>query len=242
MPLAKQGLATAQSNIGLLYDLGKGVEQNYAEAIYWYEAAAQQGDINAEYNLAVMYFQGKGVPQNNLKAQQWFLQAAQQNHSNAQNNLGWIYEHGLGVPIDLTKAQNWYRKAAQQNNALAEKNLNKLAQKIALKAQQPSSEQAITFQDIAWFEQQPKQNFTLQLASAKSVTGLHKMLQQKNIENAKVFKQRRNQKINYIALLESKESRKDINELAQRITIDHGITPWIRTFANVNQYLDTPQN
>lgn len=41
-PLAEQGDATAQSNLGALYDNGEGVLQDYKEAVRWYTKAAEQ--------------------------------------------------------------------------------------------------------------------------------------------------------------------------------------------------------
>ena len=41
--LAEQGDAAAQYNLGLMYDNGQGVPQDYAEAVKWYRLAAEQG-------------------------------------------------------------------------------------------------------------------------------------------------------------------------------------------------------
>ena len=62
-PLAEQGYAEAQSNLGVLYERGEGVPRDYAEAVRWYRLAAKQGHLAAQHNLGVMYFEGRGVPQ-----------------------------------------------------------------------------------------------------------------------------------------------------------------------------------
>ena len=41
-PLAEQGDAVAQYNLGLMYKNGWGVTQDYAEAVKWYRKAAEQ--------------------------------------------------------------------------------------------------------------------------------------------------------------------------------------------------------
>ncbi len=41
-PLAEQGVAEAQFNLGNMYDKGRGVPQDYAEAVQWYRKAAEQ--------------------------------------------------------------------------------------------------------------------------------------------------------------------------------------------------------
>src|ERR1700734_2433937 len=75
-PLAEQGDANSQYNLGLLYARGEGVPQDYQKAIVWYQKAAEQGVPAAEYNLGVMYANGQGVTANPQEASKWFLQAA----------------------------------------------------------------------------------------------------------------------------------------------------------------------
>ena len=43
-PLAEQGYAKHKSMLGVMYDNGEGVPQDYAEAVKWYRLAAEQGD------------------------------------------------------------------------------------------------------------------------------------------------------------------------------------------------------
>ena len=46
-PLAEQGNARAQFNLGLMYANGRGVPQDYAQAVKWYRLAADQGIADA---------------------------------------------------------------------------------------------------------------------------------------------------------------------------------------------------
>ena len=48
---AKLGYAEAQYRLGRMYELGKGVKQDYAKAVKWYLKAAKQGDKNAKKAL-----------------------------------------------------------------------------------------------------------------------------------------------------------------------------------------------
>ena len=66
LPIAEQGYAPAQYNLGIMYDNGYGVPQDYAEAMKWYRLAAEQGHTDAQYNLGLMYDNGRGVPQDYL--------------------------------------------------------------------------------------------------------------------------------------------------------------------------------
>ena len=71
-PLADQGHAGAQLNLGFMYDYGYGVPQDYREAIKWYRKAAEQGNDRAQYNLGLMYDRGDGVPQDYVQAHMWY--------------------------------------------------------------------------------------------------------------------------------------------------------------------------
>ena len=37
------------------YDNGEGLEQDFKEAVKWYQKAADQGDADAQYNLGSRY-------------------------------------------------------------------------------------------------------------------------------------------------------------------------------------------
>jgi len=122
-PLAEQGNATAQYNLGFMYDNGEGVTQDKAKAVEWYTEAAQQGYANAQYNLGSMYSNGEGVAQDKAKAVEWYTEAAQQGFARAQTNLGFMYSNGEGVAQDKAKAVEWYTEAAQQGYERAQFNL-----------------------------------------------------------------------------------------------------------------------
>ena len=44
-PLAEQGSANAQFNLGGMYEYGEGVPQDYKTAAKWYRLAAEQGHV-----------------------------------------------------------------------------------------------------------------------------------------------------------------------------------------------------
>ena len=69
--LAQQGDASAQYNLGVMYDHGEGVAENDAEAVKWWRKAAEQGHKAAQYNLGLMYYEGEGVPVNYVKVYMW---------------------------------------------------------------------------------------------------------------------------------------------------------------------------
>src|SRR5262245_12301504 len=59
-PLADQGVARAQNNLGVLYENGKGVPADINQAMKWYRSAAAQGYAGAQNNLGMIYALGKG--------------------------------------------------------------------------------------------------------------------------------------------------------------------------------------
>ena len=75
-PLAEQGDADAQYNLGSMHKKGRGVPQNYKEAVKWYRLAAEQGLVEAQYNLGWMYGSGAGVVQDFIYAHMWWNIAA----------------------------------------------------------------------------------------------------------------------------------------------------------------------
>ena len=62
-PLAEQGIAEAQYNLGLMYSNGQGVPRDDEEAVKWYRLAAEQGFAESQTNLGLMYGTGRGVEQ-----------------------------------------------------------------------------------------------------------------------------------------------------------------------------------
>jgi len=122
-PLAEQGDANSQYNLGLLYARGQGVPQSYQQAAAWYEKAAAQNVPAAEYNLGVMYANGQGVPKSASDAEKWFLKAAQQGVRDAETSLATIYSEDSGGSQNYAEAEKWYRKAADQGIASAAFNL-----------------------------------------------------------------------------------------------------------------------
>ncbi len=53
-PLAEQGFALSQFNLGLMYAKGQGVAQNYIQAYMWETLAAAQGNDNASKGLEIL--------------------------------------------------------------------------------------------------------------------------------------------------------------------------------------------
>jgi TPR repeat protein len=110
-PLAEQGYASAQHNLGVMYANGWGVLQGYKQAVRWYRKAAEQGYAGAQYNMAVVYANGRGVLQDDKQAVHWYRKAAEQGYADAQYNLGIMYAMGQSVLQDNKQAYMWFNLA-----------------------------------------------------------------------------------------------------------------------------------
>jgi hypothetical protein len=134
MKKAEQGDASAQSYVGLSYELGQGVPYDYVLAVRWYLAAAEQGHATAQNNLGGLYESGRGVLYDYVEAARWYLAAAEQGHPLAQFNLGVMYDYGRGVPQDYIQAHMWCNLAASdltgERREQATKNRDLIAEKM----------------------------------------------------------------------------------------------------------------
>jgi TPR repeat protein len=113
----------AQYNLGIMYEQGYGVKQDFKQAVVLYRKAAEQGYAGAQCALGIMYHQGQGVQQDFKQAVAWYRKAVEQGHAHAQYHLGRMYYNGQGVQQDFKQAVAWYQKAAEQGNAGAQCNL-----------------------------------------------------------------------------------------------------------------------
>ena len=114
---------TARIHLGVLYHLGRGVQQDDTIAVEWFRKSAEKGYAEAENNLGLLYAKGTGTTQDDAQAMQWFRRAANQGHADAQYNLGEMYELGRSVPQDDEIAVAWLHSAAGQGHALARQHL-----------------------------------------------------------------------------------------------------------------------
>jgi TPR repeat protein len=125
-PFAESGSAKAQSYVGSMYERGRGVESNYAEAIRWFLLAAEQRDPYSQSQLGYLYEKGLGAARDEEVAAQWYAKAADQGDAWSQARLASMYRDGRGVAQDLQQAVALFARAANQGNAWAQMNLGLL--------------------------------------------------------------------------------------------------------------------
>ena len=118
---AERGLASAQSDLGVLYIRGDGASKSDTQAVYWYRKAAEQGYDRGQYNLADEYDSGNSfISEDNGVAVYWYTKAAEQGLKEAQHNLGIMYLEGEGIEMSYKDAYKWFIKAANQKYDLSE--------------------------------------------------------------------------------------------------------------------------
>ena len=125
LPFAREGSANAQYNVGLLFQQGRGIKQNYKKASQWYLAAANQGHFAAQNNIGSLYRRGKGVGLNYKSAVYWYQQALQDSPL-ARNNLAFLYINGLGLEKNYASAARLLKWASGSGHVKSTFDLGKL--------------------------------------------------------------------------------------------------------------------
>ena len=120
MPLANEGFAEAQNNIGHMYETGQGVTRSFTEAMRWYRLAADAELPQAQHNLGLLYFHGYGVPADKSEAVTWFTLAAEQNLAESQYMLGVVHQQGDGADLDYAEARRRFRQSSLNGYADAQ--------------------------------------------------------------------------------------------------------------------------
>lgn len=113
------GYTKAQFNLGLCYEIGRGIRMNLQKAEKYYKLAAEEGHSQALYNLALLYLKGEGCIEKNVPLAIELLQKAAANGlCQAQTHLGVYYTEE--ETQDLEKAVSFFKAAAEQNEPEAQ--------------------------------------------------------------------------------------------------------------------------
>ncbi len=114
-PLAEQGDADAQYNLGWMYEKSFGVPQDDKEAVRWYRLAAEQGIGHAQYRLGGMYTLGRGVPQDFVLSHMWLNLAAALGDEQARTLRDKLAKQLTPAQLDDAQrlAREWKAKSEQ---------------------------------------------------------------------------------------------------------------------------------
>ena len=92
---AEDGDAVAQFLVGLMHEIGIGLECDRNEAIHWYRRAALKNLSDAQYRLGELYMDFDNY--HPRRAARWFRRAAVLGHEEAQKELCELHLTGEGV-------------------------------------------------------------------------------------------------------------------------------------------------
>jgi TPR repeat protein len=73
---------------------------NYTEAIKWFQKSAEQNNADGQYAVGLCLLQGYGAEPNPHEAVKWLRQSAEQGHDVAKLLLNACYKQGHGVDLD----------------------------------------------------------------------------------------------------------------------------------------------
>ena len=101
-------------DLGLQYEKGDGVHQNYAMAAYWFRRAAERGEAPAQAKLGHIYEKGLSVPQNNILAHMWLNLAALQGTEDAKSRRDIVAQRM--TPAQIAEAERLAREWVRNLN------------------------------------------------------------------------------------------------------------------------------
>jgi TPR repeat protein len=128
-PLAEQGNAKAQYNLGTIYEYGFDVLRDPQEAIKWYQKASNQGNGQSAINLAEMYARGFDAPKDVTKESNLLKKFYEGSDMTSLDKaeywlkLANLWGRGFDAPResyegkDMAKAKYWIKNAYEGGDA-----------------------------------------------------------------------------------------------------------------------------
>ena len=178
-PLAESGHVLAQTLIGSMYAYGEGVERNDESAFKWLSLAAESDSAQAQYNLAILYENGFGTTKDNQQAKKWFKAAADQGRKDAAARYTLLAEKDLNLEPVLPKIIPETPAIIDNDTKIIVATTDKpepSKQRIHLVLNSSNDDELLGPPQISkkitnntgltWFEQQPEDNYTIQLAAS----------------------------------------------------------------------------
>lgn len=122
---AQKGDPSAEFEVAARFAEGRGVAQDFKQAMVWYSRAAQRGFAPAQYRLGTLYERGISTTADLARAKVWYGRAAQQGHVKAMHNLA-VLNAGRDQSSDYGAAVQWFTAAAERGLADSQYNLGVL--------------------------------------------------------------------------------------------------------------------
>ena len=114
---------TSQFLMGVFYNNGWGVKQDYSQASYWFKKFAENVEGDDRLFLGKLYMYNKYIEPDYIEAAYWLSQPAIEGNTDAQALLGLCFERNF----EKKRAAYWYQKAAEcDSNVVAQYRLGDL--------------------------------------------------------------------------------------------------------------------
>lgn len=118
---AGHGNANSQFWLGVAYERGKGVNQDYKNALRWLAKSAKQGNADAQNMLGMMYEDGEGVPVDFARAARLYRAACEHRPDRGGagqgcNHLAELYLDGHGVKQSRVEAYKYFKLCRCSSN------------------------------------------------------------------------------------------------------------------------------
>lgn len=133
LPLASNGDAAAQFNMGVMYANGLGVDRDMSVAMDWWEASARQLHVRAAHNLALAMLAGEPRDGGRESGEidytavlRYLKIGADAGYPNSEYTLGKLYAEGVGVEKDPRRAAELFLSASIKGFSRAQYNLGKI--------------------------------------------------------------------------------------------------------------------
>jgi hypothetical protein len=130
---AEKGLSAAQVTLAKIYERGDmHMKPNGAQAVYWYQKAAEQGEWIALVKMIYAHHEDVYVNRDDAQIEQYYEQLSRTPYA-LENKLdmlssviGYMYEKGEVVPKNFGEALWWYQKAAKLGDEFSAKRVEVL--------------------------------------------------------------------------------------------------------------------
>ena len=122
---ASKGDPSAEFEVAARFAEGRGIAQDFKQAMVWYQRSAQRGFAPAQYRLGTLYERGIGIKADGERAKIWYRRAAEQGHVKAMHNLA-VLNSGREQSADYATAVTWFTAASERGLADSQYNLGVL--------------------------------------------------------------------------------------------------------------------
>jgi localization factor PodJL len=120
---AQKGDPSAEFEVAVRFAEGKGVKQDFNEAMIWYQRSATHGFAPAQYRLGTLYERGLATGIDVQRARVWYQRAAEQGNVKAMHNLAVLSAGRKSTAPDYEAAALWFTAAAERGLADSQFNL-----------------------------------------------------------------------------------------------------------------------